>query len=104
MDMLQGSRFKKLLLFALPLAASSILQQLFNSIDVAVVGKFASSQAQAAVGCNGPVINLFVGISVRANVVIAQYVGQKMNHKIAIYFKTGSRRICVGSFETHFNI
>ena len=67
-DMLNGPLLGKLWVFALPLALSSILQQLFNSVDVAVVGHFASSQAQAAVGCNGPVINLlinlFVGISV----------------------------------------
>lgn len=81
MDMLHGSLLNKILLFALPLAASSILQQLFNSVDVAVVGKFASSQALAAVGSNGSVIslmiNLFVGISVGASVVIANYIGQK---------------------------
>ena len=81
MDMLHGSLLNKILLFALPLAASSILQQLFNSVDVAVVGKFASSQALAAVGSNASVIslmiNLFVGISVGASVVIANYIGQK---------------------------
>lgn len=86
MDMLQGSLLDKLFLFALPLAASSILQQLFNSVDVAVVGRFASSQEQAAVGCNGSVINLllnlFVGISVGTNVVIASYIGQKQKGKI----------------------
>ena len=85
-DMLHGSLLDKILLFALPLAASSILQQLFNSVDVAVVGRFASSQAQAAVGCNGPVvnlmINLFVGISVGTNVVIANYIGQKKTDRI----------------------
>ena len=67
MDMLNGSIFDKILLFALPLAISSILQQLFNSVDVAVVGRFASSEALAAVGSNSSVIslliNLFVGIS-----------------------------------------
>ena len=52
MDMLNGSIFDKILLFALPLAISSILQQLFNSVDVAVVGRFASSEALAAVGSN----------------------------------------------------
>ena len=81
MDMLHGSLLNKILLFSLPLAASSILQQLFNSVDVAVVGKFASDQALAAVGSNASVIslmiNLFVGISVGANVVIANYIGQK---------------------------
>lgn len=86
MDMLHGKLLSKLLLFALPIAISSILQQLFNSVDVAVVGKFASSQEQAAVGCNAPVINLminlFVGISIGANVAIANYVGQQNREKI----------------------
>lgn len=78
-DMLSGSLWDKILMFALPLAASSMLQQLFNSADVAVVGKFTGKQALAAVGSNGPVINLlvnfFVGISVGTNVVIARYIG-----------------------------
>lgn len=47
MDMTHGTLWNKILIFALPLAASSILQQLFNSIDTAVVGRFASSQALA---------------------------------------------------------
>lgn len=85
-DMLHGSLIDKLLFFALPLAASSVLQQLFNSVDVAVVGHYAESQAQAAVGCNGSVINLllnlFVGISVGANVVIASYIGQERKEKV----------------------
>ena len=79
-DMLSGSLLDKICLFALPLAASSILQQLFNSADVAVVGRFASSQALAAVGSTSStinlLINLFVGLSVGANVVIAQFIGQ----------------------------
>ena len=85
-DMLNGSLLGKLLIFALPLAASSVLQQLFNSVDMAVVGKFATSQAQAAVGCNGAVINLiltlFIGISVGANVVIARYIGENRKNRI----------------------
>lgn len=86
MDMLHGSMLDKMLLFALPLAAGSILQQLFNAVDVAVVGQFASSQALAAVGANTPVIslmvNLFVGISVGSNVVIANYIGQRAENRI----------------------
>ncbi len=86
MDMLHGSMLDKMLLFALPLAAGSILQQLFNAVDVAVVGQFASSQALAAVGANTSVIslmvNLFVGISVGSNVVIANYIGQKAEGRI----------------------
>ena len=80
MDMLSGSMMGKILKFALPLALGSILQQLFNSVDVAVVGRFSSKQALAAVGANAPVVallvNVFAGISVGSNVVIANYIGR----------------------------
>lgn len=86
MDMIHGSMFYKILFFALPLAASSILQQLFNSADVAVVGRFAGSAALAAVGGNSPVINLlinmFVGLSIGANVIIANFIGQGREDKV----------------------
>lgn len=86
MDMLQGSLLDKIILFALPLAASSILQQLFNAVDVAVVGRFASSRALAAVGSNTAVIsllvNVFVGISMGVNVLIASYIGKKEHEGI----------------------
>lgn len=79
MDMLTGSIWDKIILFALPLAATSILQQLFNSADVAVVGHYAGNLAIAAVGVNMPIINLlinlFVGMSIGANVVLAKYLG-----------------------------
>ena len=86
MYMTHGSLWNKILMFALPLAASSILQQLFNSVDTAVVGRFASSQALAAVGSNSSLIslmiNLFIGISLGSNVVIAHYIGQKSEKNI----------------------
>lgn len=79
-DMLNGSIFPKMLAFAIPLIATGMLQQSLNSVDVAVVGRFVGSQALAAVGSNGMIIslliNLFVGIAVGANVVIANYIGQ----------------------------
>ena len=82
-DMLNGSLADKMIFFALPLAASGILQQLFNAADLAVVGRFASSKAMAAVGSNGAVINviigLFMGLSVGANVVISSLIG--IGHK-----------------------
>lgn len=84
--MTHGTLWNKILMFALPLAASSILQQLFNSVDTAVVGRFASSQALAAVGSNSSLIslliNLFIGISLGSNVVIAHYIGQKAEQNI----------------------
>ncbi len=86
MDMLNGSLFDKILKFALPLAICSILQTLFNSVDTAVVGRFSSKNALAAVGSNASLIalliNLFVGISVGANVVIANYIGRKETKKV----------------------
>lgn len=87
MDMTHGPLWNKILLFALPLAASSILQQLFNSVDTAVVGRFASSQALAAVGSNSSLIslliNLFIGISLGSNVVIAHYIGQRADQNVS---------------------
>lgn len=80
-DMLHGPLVGKILTFALPLAATSLLQQLYNTVDVAVVGHYTSSQALAAVGSNAPVINLiinlFVGVSLGANVVLANHIGQR---------------------------
>ena len=84
--MLKGSLWNKILLFAIPLAASSILQQLFNAADLAVVGNFAGNEALAAVGANAPVINLlvgvFVGLSIGTNVVIAKAIGQGNERRI----------------------
>ena len=78
-DMTTGPIFSKILMFVLPLMASGILQLLFNAADVIVVGKFAGSLALAAVGSNGALINLFVnvfiGISTGANVLVARFYG-----------------------------
>lgn len=80
-DMTSGPIFKKILLFILPLMASGILQLLFNAADVIVVGKFAGSLALAAVGSSGPLINLlvnvFIGISTGANVLVARLYGSR---------------------------
>ena len=86
-DMLHGPLFGKILLFSLPITAGSILQQMFNAVDMAVVGRFASSEALAAVGANTPVVmlflNLFIGISVGSNVLIARYIGQGDRERIS---------------------
>lgn len=84
--MLRGPLARPMLMFALPLIASGMLQQSFNSIDVAVVGRFAGSDALAAVGSNGPVVgllvNMFLGLSVGVNVVIANYIGQNNSREV----------------------
>lgn len=85
-DMLHGPLLGKILTYAIPFAFSSILEQLFITIDVAVVGRFASSEALAAVGANtfliNLFINLFVGISLGSNVVLANHIGQNDNRRI----------------------
>ena len=84
LDMLHGSIWNKLPLFALPVAATAILEQLFNASDLAVVGNFTGAGktiAVAAVGANSSIIslivNLFVGIALGANVVIANAIGRE---------------------------
>lgn len=85
-DMCSGSIFKKMLLFALPLMCSSILQLLFNAADIVVVGHFAGDHALAAVGSNTALINLltnlFVGLSIGTNVLVAQYYGAKKEQEL----------------------
>lgn len=84
LDMLSGSIWDKLPRFALPVAATAILQQLFNASDIVVVGNFTGdlgTAAVAAVGANSPIINLivslFMGMALGVNVVIATAIGQK---------------------------
>lgn len=78
-ELTQGKLGINILKFALPLAATGILQQLFNAADIAVIGNYVGKQAMAAVGSNTPlinlIINLFVGVSIGANVVIAKFIG-----------------------------
>lgn len=78
-DMCNGPLFGKIVLFAVPLMLSGILQLLFNAADVIVVGKFAGHEALAAVGSTTSLMNLlvniFIGLSVGANVLVARYYG-----------------------------
>ncbi|MBQ8296662.1 MAG: MATE family efflux transporter [Ruminococcus sp.] len=81
MDMCSGPVLRKMLAFALPLMCSSILQLLFNAADIVVVGRFAGDNSLAAVGSNTALINLltnlFVGLSIGANVTSALCYGAK---------------------------
>ena len=82
-DMTHGSLWDKLIMFALPLAFTGMLQQLLNAADVAILGQFVGKNAMAAVGNNtaliGLTVNLFMGLALGANVIIAQNIGA---HKI----------------------
>lgn len=85
-DMCNGSILPKLLRFAIPLMCSSILQLLFNAADVVVVGRFCGENSLAAVGSTTSLINLltnlFIGLSVGANVLTARYYGAKENRHL----------------------
>lgn len=84
--MTEGPLTSKILWYAIPLALTAILQQLFNAADVAIIGQFVGTEAMAAVGANSSLIslfvNLFVGISLGTNVVIAQAIGQENNSTV----------------------
>lgn len=86
MDLCEGSILKKLLLFSLPLLASSVLQLFFNAADVIVVGRYAGDHSLAAVGSNGSIINLltnvFMGLSIGANVLVARYFAAKQENEV----------------------
>lgn len=84
MDMINGPIWNKLLMFAFPVAATAVLEQLFNASDIAIVGNFTGEGktiAVAAVGANSSIIalivNAFVGVALGANVVIANAIGRK---------------------------
>ncbi len=85
-DMCNGSLFKSIVLFSVPLMLSGILQLFFNAADVVVVGKFAGDESLAAVGATTTLINLltnlFIGLSVGANVLVANYFGAKQTRDV----------------------
>jgi len=85
-DMLHGSIADKLFFFAMPIGLMGLFEQLFNSADIFILGRFVGRDAMAAVGNNMPVIGLLVtlliGISLGANVTIAQYLGGRKYDKV----------------------
>ena len=91
-DMTEGKLLPKILVFSFPLMLSSILQLLFNAADVIVVGQFAGSQALAAVSSTGALImlitNLFIGLSIGANVIVARNIGAGKVHETSVTVST----------------
>ena len=92
MDMLHGLLAGKLLLFTLPIALGSMVQQLFNAADTAVVGYFGNESALAAVGTDTEIIALIVtvssGLSVGANILIANHIGQSKKAEMPAVVQT----------------
>ena len=102
-DILNGSMWDKILRYALPVAATGILGQLFNASDIAIVGNFAQGDtvaAVAAVGANGPVIglllNIFIGIALGANVVIANAIGRGDSNTVSRAVHTSTVAAVIG--------
>ena len=86
-DMCNGSLMDKLISFSLPLMLSGILQLMFNAVDIVVVGRFAGSQALAAVGSTTALINvftnLFIGVSLGANVLAARFFASEREKEMS---------------------
>ena len=86
-DMCNGPIFSKMLRFTLPLMLSGIMQLLFNAADIVVVGRFAGDNSLAAVGSTSSLVmllvNIFVGLSIGANVLAARYYGAKRDDELS---------------------
>ena len=91
-DLLHGALPSRLLLFTLPIALSSMLQQLFNAADTSIVGSFGDSAALAAVGTNTEIVALIVtvssGLSIGANVLIAGCIGKQETERLPAVVRT----------------
>ncbi|MCI5649023.1 MAG: MATE family efflux transporter [Fusicatenibacter sp.] len=85
-DMTEGTIWKHIVMFAIPLLIGNFFQQFYNAVDSVVVGNYVSKQALAAVGSTGPVINtlvgFFMGLSTGAGVVISHYFGKKDDREL----------------------
>jgi putative MATE family efflux protein len=86
-DLTEGPPWKRIVEFAIPMLIGNIAQQLYNTADSVIVGKYIGDNALAAVGSAGPILNLllvlFVGISVGAGIMVSQYFGAKDKEKLS---------------------
>ena len=86
-DMTEGVPWEKIILFAIPMLIGNIAQQMYNTVDSIVVGKYVGDNALAAVGSASPILNLllvlFIGISVGASIMVSQYFGAREKEELA---------------------
>ncbi len=86
-DMTQGTPWKSILTFTFPMLIGNIAQQLYNTVDTIVVGKYVGDNALSAVGSAGPIVNmllvLFIGISAGASIMVSQYFGARDREKLS---------------------
>lgn len=87
-DMTEGKPWEKILVFTFPMLLGNIAQQLYNTVDSVIVGKYVGDNALAAVGSAGPIFNLllvlFIGISVGAGIIVSQFFGGKKREELSI--------------------
>lgn len=87
-DMTEGKPWEKIIIFTFPMLLGNIAQQLYNTVDSVVVGKYIGDNALAAVGSAGPIFNLllvlFIGISVGAGIIVSQFFGGKKREELSI--------------------
>ena len=86
-DMTEGDPVKKIVAFSIPMLIGNIAQQLYNTVDSIIVGRFVGDNALAAVGGAGPILNLmlvlFIGISVGASIMVSQYFGARAREELS---------------------
>ena len=86
-DMTEGTPWKKIVLFTIPMLIGNIAQQLYNTVDSIIVGRYVGDNALAAVGSASPILNLlivlFIGISVGVSIMVAQYFGAKEREELS---------------------
>ena len=86
-DLTEGTPWKRIVMFAIPMLIGNIAQQLYNTADSIIVGKYVGDNALAAVGSASPILHLllvlFVGVSVGAGIMVSQYFGAKDREKLS---------------------
>ena len=87
-DMTEGRPWEKILMFTFPMLLGNLAQQLYNTVDSIVVGKYVGDNALAAVGSATPIFNLlivlFVGISTGATIMVSQYFGARKREELSV--------------------
>ena len=86
-DMTEGSPWKRIVVFAIPMLIGNVAQQFYNTADSIIIGRYVNDNALAAVGSAGPVLNLllvlFMGIATGTGIMVSQYYGAKDREKLS---------------------
>ena len=106
-DMTVGKPWKSILIFTVPMLIGNIAQQLYNTVDSIVVGKYVGDNALAAVGSAAPILNmllvLFIGISAGASIMVSQYFGARNRKSLSLYHRQQHYRNCNCLYSSYFS-